>query len=74
MAEGKWISYLRVSTDRQGASGLGVEAQRHSVAEYLNGGRWKLIKEFVEIEGGSIGRLQASWREAGDSPSRPPIA
>jgi DNA invertase Pin-like site-specific DNA recombinase len=52
MAEGKWISYLRVSTDRQGASGLGVEAQRQSVAHYLNGGRWKLVKEFVEVESG----------------------
>ena len=52
MAEGKWISYLRVSTDRQGRSGLGLEAQRMAVEDYLNGGRWKLIKEFVEIEHG----------------------
>jgi DNA invertase Pin-like site-specific DNA recombinase len=52
MASGKWISYLRVSTDRQGANGLGIEAQRASVADYLNGGRWKLIKEFVEVEHG----------------------
>jgi DNA invertase Pin-like site-specific DNA recombinase len=52
MASGKWISYLRVSTDRQGVSGLGIEAQRASVADYLNGGRWKLITEFVEIESG----------------------
>ncbi len=52
MASGKWISYLRVSTDRQGTSGLGIEAQRQAVADYLNGGRWKLIKEFVEIESG----------------------
>jgi len=50
--DGKWISYLRVSTDRQGKSGLGIEAQRASVAEYLNGGNWKLVKEFVEIESG----------------------
>jgi DNA invertase Pin-like site-specific DNA recombinase len=49
---GKWISYLRVSTDRQGKSGLGIEAQRASVAEYLNGGNWKLVKEFVEVESG----------------------
>jgi DNA invertase Pin-like site-specific DNA recombinase len=52
MADGKWISYLRVSTDRQGKSGLGLEAQRTSVADFLNGGQWKLIKEFVEVESG----------------------
>lgn len=50
--DGKWISYLRVSTDRQGKSGLGIEAQRNSVAEYLNGGSWKLVKEYVEVESG----------------------
>ncbi|AND94167.1 recombinase family protein [Bradyrhizobium diazoefficiens] len=52
MAEGRWISYLRVSTDRQGKSGLGIEAQRNGVAEYLNGGNWSLVKEFVEVESG----------------------
>jgi hypothetical protein len=31
MAKGKFISYLRVSTDKQGRSGLGVEAQRAAV-------------------------------------------
>jgi DNA invertase Pin-like site-specific DNA recombinase len=50
--DGKWISYLRVSTDRQGKSGLGIEAQRNSVAEYLNGGNWKLVREYVEVESG----------------------
>src|SRR6201993_719845 len=50
MAEGKWISYLRVSTQRQGKSGLGLEAQRNAVTEYLNGGQWSLVKEYVEIE------------------------
>jgi DNA invertase Pin-like site-specific DNA recombinase len=52
MPEGKWISYLRVSTDRQGKSGLGIEAQRNSVAEYLNGGNWSLVKEYTEVESG----------------------
>jgi DNA invertase Pin-like site-specific DNA recombinase len=52
MADGKWISYLRVSTDRQGKSGLGIEAQRNAVAEYLNGGNWSLVREFVEVESG----------------------
>ena len=48
----KWISYLRVSTDRQGKSGLGLEAQRNAVTEFLNGGNWTIVKEFVEIESG----------------------
>jgi DNA invertase Pin-like site-specific DNA recombinase len=52
MAEGKWISYLRVSTGRQGRSGLGLEAQRKTVEDFLNGGNWQLVKEFVEVESG----------------------
>jgi DNA invertase Pin-like site-specific DNA recombinase len=52
MANGKYISYLRVSTARQGASGLGLEAQRAAVAGYLNGGDWKLVQEVVEVESG----------------------
>jgi len=52
MTSGRFVSYLRVSTDRQGKSGLGLEAQRASVADYLNGGTWELIDEFVEIESG----------------------
>ena len=52
MAQGKFISYLRVSTDKQGRSGLGIEAQREAVASYLNGGRWTLVSEYVETESG----------------------
>ena len=52
MAEGKFVSYLRVSTKTQGASGLGLEAQRAAVAGFLNGGRWTVIREVVEIESG----------------------
>lgn len=52
MAQGKFVSYLRVSTRKQGASGLGVEAQRKAVSDYLNGGRWKLLAEYVEVESG----------------------
>jgi DNA invertase Pin-like site-specific DNA recombinase len=49
---GKWVSYLRVSTDKQGESGLGLEAQRRAVGDYLNGGKWTLAAEFVEVESG----------------------
>lgn len=52
MANGKFISYLRVSTARQGASGLGLEAQREAVSRYLNGGHWQLVQEVVEVESG----------------------
>ena len=46
-----FCSYLRVSTDRQGRSGLGIEAQRAAVLSYLNGGG-RLVGEFVEVESG----------------------
>jgi DNA invertase Pin-like site-specific DNA recombinase len=49
---GKFVSYLRVSTQRQGKSGLGLEAQREAVEGYLNGGRWTLVSEIVEVESG----------------------
>jgi DNA invertase Pin-like site-specific DNA recombinase len=52
MADGKFIAYYRVSTDRQGRSGLGLEAQREAVARYMNGGNWQLVSEFQEIESG----------------------
>jgi DNA invertase Pin-like site-specific DNA recombinase len=49
---GKFIAYFRVSTDRQGKSGLGLQAQRDSVTAYLDGGRWALVGEFAEVESG----------------------
>jgi DNA invertase Pin-like site-specific DNA recombinase len=52
MGNGKFVSYLRVSTARQGASGLGLEAQREAVGNYLNGGSWKLVQELIEVESG----------------------
>jgi DNA invertase Pin-like site-specific DNA recombinase len=50
--QGKFIAYSRVSTDKQGKSGLGLEAQRKAVLDYLNGGRWALVGEFTEVESG----------------------
>src|SRR6202051_3908363 len=49
---GKFGAYYRVSTERQGRSGLGLEAQRQAVATYLNGGDWRIVAEFTEVESG----------------------
>lgn len=46
----KHISYLRVSTAQQGRSGLGIEAQRMSVAAYVGDG--KVLAEYMEVESG----------------------
>ena len=48
-----FVSYLRVSTERQGRSGLGLEAQRRAVADFLAGGSWRHVAELVEVESGS---------------------
>lgn len=47
-----WVSYLRVSTQRQGESGLGLEAQRHAVSEYIRSHEGELLTEFTETESG----------------------
>lgn len=52
MASGKFIAYYRVSTVKQGLSGLGLEAQRSAVAAYLNGGEWVVLAEYQEVETG----------------------
>lgn len=52
MAEGKFIAYYRVSTVRQGRSGLGLEAQKQAVLDYLNGNGWELVHEYTEVESG----------------------
>jgi DNA invertase Pin-like site-specific DNA recombinase len=56
--QGKFVAYYRVSTDRQGQSGLGIEAQQEAVRTFLNGGRWSVIGEFTEIESGTRKRLK----------------
>jgi DNA invertase Pin-like site-specific DNA recombinase len=52
MAQGKFVAYYRVSTVKQGRSGLGLEAQQEAVRSYLNGGHWQLVDEVVEVESG----------------------
>jgi hypothetical protein len=52
VASGKYVAYYRVSTGKQGRSGLGLEAQSDAVRTFLNGGKWELIAEFTEVESG----------------------
>ena len=48
----QFVTYYRVSTQRQGASGLGLEAQRQTVNQYLSGSTKTVLAEFVEVETG----------------------
>jgi DNA invertase Pin-like site-specific DNA recombinase len=46
------VTYIRVSTSGQGRSGLGIEAQRHSLVQFANAEGFEVIREFVEVETG----------------------
>jgi DNA invertase Pin-like site-specific DNA recombinase len=46
------VAYLRVSTAQQGKSGLGIEAQRETIASFAETNGFTLAKEFIEIETG----------------------
>ncbi|MGI4802966.1 MAG: recombinase family protein [Janthinobacterium lividum] len=48
----RFVSYLRVSTDGQGRSGLGLEAQRQAVAAHVAHVGGTLLAEFQEVESG----------------------
>lgn len=54
-----FIAYYRVSTSGQAQSGLGLEAQRQAVLDFINGNGNRLIEEFTEVESGKrCDRLQ----------------
>jgi DNA invertase Pin-like site-specific DNA recombinase len=50
--QGKFVAYYRVSTDKQGAQGYGIGAQRAAVKQRLDGGGWEIVREFTEVESG----------------------
>jgi len=48
----RFVAYLRVSTEKQGRSGLGLEAQRAAVAAHVAGVSGTVTTEFIEVESG----------------------
>ncbi len=52
MTDGRYVAYYRVSTAKQGRSGLGLDAQREAVRGFLNGSNWSLLAEHTEVESG----------------------
>jgi DNA invertase Pin-like site-specific DNA recombinase len=46
------VSYLRVSTQKQGFSGLGMDAQRAAVEQFAANNDMRIVQEFVEVETG----------------------
>lgn len=54
MTNTRFVAYYRVSTAKQGRSGLGLDAQRRAVSDYLAAGRGQLTGEFIEIESGML--------------------
>ena len=48
----RFVAYYRVSTAQQGASGLGLDAQREAVARHVAGAGGQLVAEFEEVESG----------------------
>jgi DNA invertase Pin-like site-specific DNA recombinase len=56
MKHRKAVAYYRVSTAKQGRSGLGLDAQRSAVGQFIGMGAWALVGEFVEVESGKVDR------------------
>jgi DNA invertase Pin-like site-specific DNA recombinase len=48
----RYVAYYRVSTQKQGQYGLGIEAQQNAVAEFLQQFGGGLVAEFIEVESG----------------------
>ena len=57
----KYVAYYRVSTAKQGKSGLGLAAQKEVVAKFI-GSQRELLEEYVEIESGRKDNREVLWK------------
>jgi DNA invertase Pin-like site-specific DNA recombinase len=67
------LAYYRVSTERQGKSGLGLEAQRTAVEHFAEGEGLTIVKEFIEIESyydDIVDKTCEAWNFFANDPSR----
>ena len=58
----KFVTYLRVSTTKQGASGLGLEAQRKMCAEFIARNDGECVSEFIDVESGTHRDRKGLWQ------------
>ena len=49
-----YVAYFRVSTDRQGRSGLGLDAQRAATTSFVNEHGGQIVEEIIEVESGKV--------------------
>jgi DNA invertase Pin-like site-specific DNA recombinase len=52
MASKSIVGYVRVSTSKQGKSGLGIEAQQEALERFAAAEGFELVRAFVEVETG----------------------
>lgn len=58
----KFVTYLRVSTTKQGASGLGLDAQRKMCGDFISRNNGESINEFVDVESGTHRDRKGLWQ------------
>jgi len=66
----RYVTYIRVSTQQQGRSGLGLDAQRKAVSDYLAAYAGHVVGEFREVESGKVNdrpQLQAALKRCRQS-------
>lgn len=57
----KFVTYIRVSTQKQGMSGLGLEAQRKMCADFIKSKGGETVKEFKDVESGTHRNRKGLW-------------